>query len=228
MLKVRSVDPLQAIQWFKQGWQVFMSNPATWALMGLLFGIIVLGRLLPFIGSLLINLVMPLLVGGMLLAVKQAYTGKTVKIDDALNVLKNEPIRNQLLTVGVLMIGASFVATLLGKLLVGDMIMMDDITGFSTLNINSSKLIFLLMISLGTGMLFAYAPALVVFEGMTAVAAVKASFQGAWANALPFVIFALIYLGLTFLAAIPLMLGFIVLIPVMMGAVYASYKDIFG
>ncbi len=228
MLKVRSVDPLQAIQWFKQGWQVFMSNPATWALMGLLFGIIVLARLLPFIGSLLINLVMPLLVGGMLLAVKQAHTGKTVKINDALNVLKNEPIRNQLLTVGVLMIGASFVATLLGKLLVGDMIMMDDITGFSTLNINSSKLIFLLMISLGTGMLFAYAPALVVFEGMTAVAAVKASFQGAWANALPFVIFALIYLGLTFVAAIPLMLGFIVLIPVMMGAVYASYKDIFG
>lgn len=228
MLKVRSVDPLQAIQWFKQGWQVFMSNPATWALMGLLFGIIVLARLLPFIGSLLINLVMPLLVGGMLLAVKQAHTGKTVKINDALNVLKNEPIRNQLLTVGVLMIGASFVATLLGKLLVGDMIMMDDITGFSTLNINSSKLIFLLMISLGTGMLFAYAPALVVFEGMTAVAAVKASFQGAWANALPFVIFALIYLGLTFVAAIPLRLGFIVLIPVMMGAVYASYKDIFG
>jgi uncharacterized membrane protein len=62
---------------------------------------------------------------------------------------------------------------------------------------------------------------------MSALEAVKGSFQGAWANALPFVVFALLYMVLAFVASIPMMLGFLVLIPVMMGAVYASYKDIF-
>jgi uncharacterized membrane protein len=228
MLTVKTVEPAHALHWIKQGWFMFRANPVTWALLGLLFGSVVLIlSMLPFIGPLLLNVVIPVLLGGMLLAVKQAHTNKAVEVADALKVLQNEPLRKQLLLVGAIMLGASFAATLLGKLLVGDLIMMDDITGLPSFNINSSMLIFLLMISLGTGMLFTYAPALVVFKGMTAQDAVKASFQGAWANALPFVVFALIYAGLTLLAAIPLMLGFVVLIPVMSGAVYMSYKDIF-
>ncbi|OQX01610.1 MAG: hypothetical protein BWK73_45455 [Thiothrix lacustris] len=228
MLTVKTVEPAQAIQWIKQGWFMFRANPVIWALLGVLFGsTVLLLSLLPFIGGLLLNVAIPVLIGGMLLAVKQAHTSKAVEVADALKVLKDVPIRNQLLLVGAIMLGASFAATLLGKLLVGDLIMMDDITGLPSLNLNVSMLVFLLMISLGTGMLFTYAPALVVFKGMAAMDAVKASFHGAWTNALPFVVFALIYAGLTLLAAIPLMLGFVVLIPVMVGAVYMSYKDIF-
>ncbi|MBO0614481.1 MAG: hypothetical protein RL122_1452 [Pseudomonadota bacterium] len=228
MLTVKTVEPAQAIQWIKQGWFMFRANPVIWALLGVLFGsTVLLLSMLPFIGGLLLNVAIPVLIGGMLLAVKQAHTSKAVEVADALKVLKDVPIRNQLMLVGAIMLGASFAATLLGKLLVGDLIMMDDITGLPSLNLNVSMLVFLLMISLGTGMLFTYAPALVVFKGMTAMDAVKASFHGAWTNALPFVVFALIYAGLTLLAAIPLMLGFVVLIPVMVGAVYMSYKDIF-
>ena len=228
MLTVKTVEPAQAIQWIKQGWFMFRANPVIWALLGVLFGsTVLLLSMLPFIGGLLLNVAIPVLIGGMLLAVKQAHTSKAVEVADALKVLKDVPIRNQLMLVGAIMLGASFAATLLGKLLVGDLIMMDDITGLPSLNLNVSMLVFLLMISLGTGMLFTYAPALVVFKGMTAMDAVKASFHGAWTNALPFVVFALIYAGLTLLAAIPLMLVFVVLIPVMVGAVYMSYKDIF-
>ncbi|OQX02051.1 MAG: hypothetical protein BWK73_43975 [Thiothrix lacustris] len=228
MLTVKTVEPAQAKEWVKQGWFMFRANPVIWALLGLLFGSTVfILSMLPFLGPLLLNVAVPVLIGGMLLAVKQAHTSKAVEVADALKVLKDVPIRNQLMLVGAIMLGASFAATLLGKLLVGDLIMMDDITGLPSLNLNVSMLVFLLMISLGTGMLFTYAPALVVFKGMTAMDAVKASFQGAWTNALPFLVFALIYAGLTLLAAIPLMLGFVVLIPVMSGAVYMSYKDIF-
>ena len=228
MLTVKTVEPAQAKEWVKQGWFMFRANPVIWALLGLLFGSTVfILSMLPFLGPLLLNVAVPVLIGGMLLAVKQAHTSKAVEVADALKVLKDVPIRNQLMLVGAIMLGASFAATLLGKLLVGDLIMMDDITGLPSLNLNVSMLVFLLMISLGTGMLFTYAPALVVFKGMMAMDAVKASFQGAWTNALPFVVFALIYAGLTVLAAIPLMLGFVVLIPVMSGAVYMSYKDIF-
>lgn len=229
MLTVKNVEPAQAIEWVKQGWLMFRANPLNWALLGLLFGCTVLVlSLLPFLGGLLLNLAVPVLIGGMLLAVKQAHTGEPIAIADATKVLKDVPVRNQLLMVGVIMLGASFAATILGKLLVGDIILMDNLTGMPSFNLNSSVLIFLLLISLGTGMLFTYAPALVVFKGMKALDAVKGSFQGAWTNALPFVVFALIYAVLTLLASIPLMLGFVVLIPVMVGAVYMSYKDIFG
>ncbi|MGB5597373.1 MAG: BPSS1780 family membrane protein [Thiothrix litoralis] len=228
MLTVKIVEPLQAIEWLKFGWRLFRANPVNWALMGLLFGVIVLVlSMLPFLGGVLLNMAVPLLTGGMLLAVKNAHAGKQTEIPELFSAFKDETTRYQLLMLGALMLGAGFVAAILSKLLVGDMISIDELTGMPIFNFGGSILVFVLLVSLGMGMLFTYAPALVVFNGMSALEAVKGSFQGAWANALPFVVFALLYMVLAFVASIPMMLGFLVLIPVMMGAVYASYKDIF-
>ena len=229
MLTIKTVEPLQAIEWVKQGWRMFRANPVNWALMGLLFGAIVLVlSMLPFIGGVLLNMAVPVLTGGMLLAVHNAYGGKPAEIRELFSAFKNDTQRNQLLLVGAIMLGAGFVAAILSKLLVGDIISVDQLTGMPVFNFGSSMLVFLLLVSVGMGMLFTYAPALVVFKGMSAMDAVKCSFKGAWENALPFVIFAVLYAVLAFVASIPLMLGFLVLIPVMMGAVYMSYKDIFG
>ncbi|SEA85420.1 MAG: BPSS1780 family membrane protein [Candidatus Thiothrix putei] len=228
MLKVKTVDPLQSIEWFKQGWRMFMTNPVNWALMGLLFGVIVLVlSMLPFIGALVLNLVMPILTGGMLLAVKNTQAGAAVEITDLFRVFKDEPKRNQLLVVGALMLGAGLVAAVLSTLFVGNAIRIDELTGMPSFNLGLSALLFMFVVVIFLGMLFTYAPALVVFEGMSAVDAVKGSLQGAWANVLPFIVFVLLYAALAFVASIPFMLGFVVLIPVMMGAVYAGYKDIF-
>lgn len=229
MLTVKNVDPLQSIEWFKQGWRVFMSNPVNWALMALLFGVIVLVlSMLPFIGGLVLNLLVPILTGGMLLAVKDAQAGTQADITDLFSLFKDEPKRKQLLIVGALMLAAGLVAAVVSTLFIGDAIRVDAVTGMPSFNLGLSALLFMLIVAMGMGMLFTYAPALVIFKGMGAVDAVKGSFQGAWANVLPFIVFTLIYAALAFVASIPLMLGFLVLIPVMMGAVYAGYKDIFG
>lgn len=229
MLKVRNVDPLQAIQWFKQGWQVFMSNPATWALMGLLFGVIVLvSSMLPFLGGVILNLLVPILTAGMLQAVKNSQAGTPIEITDVFSFFKDEPKRNQLLIVGALMLGAGLVAAVLSTLFIGNAIQVDELTGMPSFNLGLSALLFMFVVVIFLGMLFTYAPALVIFEGMSAVDAVKGSLQGTLANVLPFVVFVLFYAALSFVAAIPFMLGFLVLIPVMMAAVYAAYKDIFG
>lgn len=229
MLKVRNVDPLQAIQWFKQGWQVFMSNPANWALMGLLFGIIVLvSSMLPFIGGVVLNLLVPILTAGMLQAVKNTQAGTPVEITDVFSFFKDEPRRNQLLIVGALMLGGGLVAAVLSTLFIGSAIQVDELTGLPSFNLGLSALFFMFVVVIFLGMLFTFAPALVIFKGMSAIDAVKGSLQGTLANVLPFVVFVLFYAALAFVASIPFMLGFLVLIPVMMGAVYAAYKDIFG
>lgn len=229
MLKVRNVDPLQAIQWFKQGWQVFMSNPATWALMGLLFGVMVLvSSMLPFLGGVVLNLLVPLLTAGMLQAVKNTQAGTSIEITDVFAMFKDEPKRNQLLIVGALMLGGGLVAAVLSTLFIGDAIQVDELTGLPSFNLGLSALLFMFVVVIFLGMLFTFAPALVIFNGMSAIDAVKGSLQGTLANVLPFVVLVLFYAALAFVASIPFMLGFVVLIPVMMGAVYAAYKDIFG
>lgn len=228
MLTIKTVDPLQAIAWFKQGWRIFLANPVNWVLMALLFGVIVLLLgVLPIVGGIALNILLPVLTGGMLLAASR-QAGRPVEVMDLFSLFRDEQRRNPLLLVGAMMLGAGLVAAILSTLLVGDALQMDELTGMPSLNLGMGAWLFLMSVGLVMGMLFMFAPALVIFKGMGAVDAVKGSFQGTAGNLLPFVVFVLLYAALAFVASIPFMLGFLVLVPVMMGAVYAAYRDIFA
>jgi len=72
-----------------------------------------------------------------------------------------------------------------------------------------------------------FAPALIVLQGMSTGAALKASFFGCLKNWMPFLIYSLVLLVLCIIAAIPLGLGYLVLIPVLATSVYTAYRDIF-
>jgi len=84
-----------------------------------------------------------------------------------------------------------------------------------------------LVLSVPLFMALWFAPALVYFNGMPPVEALKASFGACAKNTLPFLVYGLIVLILTFFAALPLFLGFLVLLPVIAGSIYVSYRDIF-
>jgi len=72
-----------------------------------------------------------------------------------------------------------------------------------------------------------FAPALVFFNNMQPVAALKSSFDACMKNVLPFFVYGLIMTVLMFFAALPVFLGFLVLVPVIVGSVYAGYRDVF-
>jgi uncharacterized membrane protein len=72
-----------------------------------------------------------------------------------------------------------------------------------------------------------FAPALVVFHELDAVAAMKASFTGCLRNIVPFLVYGIVGLLLAVVAMIPLGLGWLVLGPVLAASVYASYRDIY-
>jgi uncharacterized membrane protein len=90
-------------------------------------------------------------------------------------------------------------------------------------------LAFLVSLALSVPLVMAmwFAPALVVFNNMQPVPALKASFNACMKNMPVFLVYGLITLVLCFFAALPLGLGFLVLVPVLAGTLYASYRDIF-
>jgi uncharacterized membrane protein len=85
-----------------------------------------------------------------------------------------------------------------------------------------------LALSVPIAMAIWFAPALVLFNDMPPVDALKASFNACLRNIVAFLVFGLIVMVLCFFAALPVGLGFLVLGPVLAGAIYASYRDIFA
>lgn len=84
-----------------------------------------------------------------------------------------------------------------------------------------------LALSVPLAMAFWFAPVLVMLHEVGVFDAIKLSFKGCWRNAVPFLIYGLILLGLSLLATIPLGLGWLVLGPVLAASLYTAHKDIF-
>lgn len=72
-----------------------------------------------------------------------------------------------------------------------------------------------------------FAPALVVFQNVAPLEAMKASFFACLKNIVPFLVYGVILFVLCVIAMIPFGLGMLVMVPVMMGSTYASYVEIF-
>jgi len=74
----------------------------------------------------------------------------------------------------------------------------------------------------------AFSPALVVFEGLTAWEAMKASFWACYRNIWPFLAYSIGLTGLYLLGALTLGLGLLLVPAIQMAATYYSYTDILG
>jgi len=73
-----------------------------------------------------------------------------------------------------------------------------------------------------------FAPALIVFENLGAMDAMKQSFAACMMNMMPFLVYGIVLTLLWIIASIPLLLGLLVLMPVVFCSIYTSYKDIFA
>jgi uncharacterized membrane protein len=67
-----------------------------------------------------------------------------------------------------------------------------------------------------------------VFRGLPAIEALRESFTAVMKNAMPFLVFGLLYLVAAIVASIPVGLGWLVLVPVSLLAAYVSFKDVYG
>ncbi len=227
----RVVAAGNGLDWLKQGWAIFVANPAQWLALTIVLLVVVFGLyIVPVVGPLASNLLTPLLGAGTLFASQKAMNGNRPEIGDLFVGFKQN--RAPLLMLGVLYMAAVLLIVVIVVVLGGGSIagglMMGRSAGIG-IALGGLMLGLLLSVVLSVPLFMAiwFAPALVFFNNMAPVDALKASFNACVKNALPFVVYSVFMTVLFFFALLPVGLGFLVLIPVLCGSVYASYRDIF-
>ncbi len=227
----RTVPAGNAFEWLKQGWAIFMANPGIWVAISVIFFVIYLGlSIVPVIGQLAAHLLTPVLGAGWLLASQKVSNNGTLEIPDLFAGFKQNS--QNLIMLGVLYMAAMLaiiaVAAVLGGGSMASGMMMGNSAGVG-MALGGMMLALMISLALSVPVVMAmwFAPALVVFNNMQPVPALKASFDACMKNMLVFLVYGLITLVLCFFAALPLGLGFLVLVPVLAGSLYASYRDIF-
>lgn len=227
----RVVDAGSAFEWLKQGWALFVVNPGLWIAMTIVLLVVFFGlSIVPLVGKLAANLLAPLLCAGMLQACQRVSNGQTAEISDLFIGFKQNT--SNLVILGVLFMAAmltilAVVMLLGGGSLVGGMMMSNPLGIGLALGGVMFAMLLSMALSIPAFMALWFAPALVLFNNMPPVEAIKASFNACMKNPIPFLVYGLIVMVLMFFAALPVGLGFLVLVPVLFGSVYASYRDIF-
>ncbi len=227
----RAVPPGNALEWLKQGWALFLVNPGLWVAITLLTLIVFIGvQIVPWVGTLAAYLLTPMLLAGLLQAADKSAKGEKLEVGDMFAGFRVNS--RQLVHVGVLYMVAMLVilmvgvmiggGSMAGGLLLGRMAGAGVAVGGMMLSL---LVTLLLTVPLMMGVWFA--PALILFNGMDAVDALKASFSANLKNLVPMLIYSIFVLVLAFFAALPAGLGFLVLVPVLAGSIYAQYRDIF-
>ena len=227
----RVVPPGNAFDWLQQGWALFAANPGLWIGLTIVLLVIVLGvQIVPLVGTLAAHLLMPVLGAGMLLVCRKIDEEERVQIDDLFAGFKQNA--GPLVMVGVLYMLAMFaivvIVVVVGGGSVAGGLLSAQPAGLGVI-FGGLMLSLLLSLALSVPVVMAvwFAPALVFFNHMQPVEALKASFEACMKNVLAFLVYGLIVLVLAFFAALPVGLGFLVLIPVLAGSVYAAYRDVF-
>ena len=226
----RAVEAGRGWDWIAEGWELFKKQAGMWiALVLVAFVILFVFTLFRIIGSLATFVLSPVFAAGVLVGGRAVDEGRELEIGHLFAGFKQK--FGQLVTVGVLYLGAAIVIALVVGLATGTSIfaMTGNVAELTYEALLSLLLAFLIMLALLLPVVMAvwFAPALVLFHDKNAMDAMKESFTGCLRNVVPFLVYGVVLMVLGMLASIPLGLGWLVLGPVMCTSFYASYKDIY-
>jgi uncharacterized membrane protein len=227
----RAVGVGAVFAWLRFGWNVFLVNPGVWIVSAL---IVIAGffalMALWLVGWLLACLLAPLFAAGLLTLSRRAAHGEAFGLFDLAAGFSTRA--TPLITLGAIFMLASLaIKGMIGLLLGGSVaggLLVSGIAGLGVA-LGGSLLVLLLspLLVLPLWMAMWFAPALVLFNGMSPLEACKASLGACLKNILPLLILGLVIFGLSLLAVLPAGVGFLVLLPVLAGTAYASYQDVF-
>jgi uncharacterized membrane protein len=230
-LEGRRVDVGRAVEWLRLGWGIFLKNPGLW--IGISVVVMVIGvvlSMIPIIGQLAFNFLMPVFSAGLLLGCKALRDGGELRFDHLFAGFRQNTGNLIMVSVYYLigLVAVSVVTFLIGGGAAFTGAMMGRGVGMG-IAAGGFLLAMLIMLALMVPLAMAvwFAPALVVFHDVPPVDALKASFGACLKNLLPFLVFGVILLVLAFVASLPLFLGWLVLAPVLVGSHYSSYLDLF-
>jgi len=226
----RAVPAGHAWDWISTGWRIFRLQSGMWVLLTIVLALIVIGlSIVPFLGSLAMTLLMPVFIGGLMMACRKIENGDEIELADLFSAFKHNG--GPLVLVGLIGLGLTIAVMIPVMLFVGlSGYFGASMTGSAAAAIGLGTIIGMLVfmaLIIPVNMALWFAPALVVFQGHTPTRAIGQSFRGCFKNIVPFLVYGLILFVAAIFATLPLMLGWLVLAPVVIASVYAAYRDIF-
>ena len=230
----KGVPASRGWNWLADGWTLFKAAPGLWIGIIVVFTVILIAlAMVPFLGPIAQNLLMPVFMGGIALGCRAIDDGSGLQFTHLFEGFKTR--FGTLIAVGALYL-AGFVAILLVVMLVtGASVFALFMAGGGQPDMHATGavlgmvLAMLIVLALTVPLVMAvwFAPALVMFHDLGAVEAMKQSFTGCLRNVVPFLVYGIVGLVLAIVATIPLGLGWLVLGPVIAASVYTSYRDIY-
>ena len=231
----RKVAARQGLQWVNDGFRLYRQNPLLLsAAFGLLFGIVAAANLIPVIGSVLSELISPLMVAGFMAAYRTLDRKDALQWPHFLAGIQGPWL-------ALIVIGA---VQLLGMLVISQIMLRMGFDAQAVMvaarkgdQVALQNALNLAMPAVMTGMaLFTplimatwFAPALILFGNARPGQALLISLRAVARNLLPIMLNGLALGMVLFLAAmVPFMLGLLVAMPVLFGSLYAAYQAIFA
>jgi uncharacterized membrane protein len=229
----RSVPAGNGWKWIAEGWDLFKRQPGTWiGIVVVLLVLSVVAAVIPFIGSLALMVLFPVLTGGIMLGCRSLAEGGGLQFGHLFAGFRER--FGTLAAVGGIYLAASMVVALVVGLVTGAgmLAMMSGQAvdpAASAGAVAGMALAMLVMLALMIPIVMAvwFAAPLVVFDERSAVEAMKESFTGCLKNIVPFLLYGVIAMVLGIVAAIPIGLGWLVLGPVLAASVYTAYRDVY-
>jgi len=221
--------------WIAEGWRLFVQAPLMWVIsIVILFVIAVVIGIVPFIGTLVFQILQAVFAGGFMYACLSLDRGGEFELEHLFAGFSKRfgplLIVGLLFMLGWLAILLVFMAfagmSLLSAFLAGNA----EITATAIMASSGAIILGVLVtLALMVPLMAAYwfAPALVMIHNMGPVAAMKESFFACFRNFVPFLVYGLVMAVFGILAAIPVGLGFLVWVPVAITSTYAGYRSIF-
>jgi len=235
-----SVPAERGAAWVFESFDYFKANPLGWiGALVVLFVITAIASLIP-LGGLAINIVSPVFTAGFMLGCHQYREGGVFSFNHLFAGFSNNV--KQLLLVGAILLGFSLLIAVVVVAVAAFTAV--DFSALSSGQIEQQLqeqlsdpaemflpfvTIMLIIVALSVPLMMAiwFAPALVVLNRLSAVEAMRLSFQGCLINLLPFLFYGIVALVVLFISMIPFGLGLLITVPMMTASIYVAYRDIF-
>jgi uncharacterized membrane protein len=233
-MEPRQVAAGQGWQWIVEGFGLFKKSPIIWIVFFIVLVLIaVVLNFIPILGPLVFYILSPVFLGGLMMGCQAQQNGEELEIAHLFAGFKKNT--NSLIVLGgVYLVGSVIIFFVMFVLGGGAMLGLmrggqPDIAALTTA-MSGALLAILIGLALYVPLAMAlwFAPALVIFNDMQPVPALKSSFDACLKNIIPFLVYGIAFLVLAIIASIPLFLGFLVLMPVIFTSVYTGYRDIYA
>lgn len=233
-MEIRAVNAGNGWTWIVDGFNLFKQSPVIWIALFFIYLLIAMAlTFIPFVGSVVLNLLAPVFMAGFMLGCKALENGDELEINHLFAGFSQHTSR--LVTVGGIYLAGAIVIFGIVFLVFGAGVLgalgghgLDEAQRSAAGEKALLAILIAIAVMMPLIMAYWFAPTLVVFHDIQPLEAMKLSFRACLNNIMPFLVYGLASLVLMILAAIPIGLGLLVMIPTMTASLYASYKDIFN